>query len=276
MKFMPKHIILFSGCIIFSFIGYFIFQNFNSSPLEAVNISLSQSDKETNTGKLSKDISHSGGEWGGNPFATGITSTGNIKKPEFIKPNTDWKSRQITLKDGRTITYEFGKGNPSEVAQLSEEEKNIYKKCYFNTVVYAMDCPPDSQGRGQGYVTSDLEKDLMMLLSSPLWQSVLMKCEQQFRSSEISVLDFEANYDRVLFGEYISMEKLLIIDDRDGRKILSNNFGALLSWFSRAIRENREVMGSNVFHLNNCITQNGGLELYRMMDNIYQKQFYPS
>jgi hypothetical protein len=45
---------------------------------------------------------------------SGASSTG-IVKPIFHQPNTEWKTRTITLDDGRTLTYEFGKGNPREV-----------------------------------------------------------------------------------------------------------------------------------------------------------------
>lgn len=231
---------------------------------------------ETDTGKRLETIAQSGTSWGMSPFGSGkpLEET-PVDKPKFQKPNTEWKTRTLNI-NGRWITYEFGKGNPAGATPLSEEEIEAYKKCYYNTVVHAMDCPPPpgTVAVTTGYFNSETEKDLLILLNSPLWKPILTNCEQQFRSSEISVLDHEANYNRIISGEYLSIENLIVIDDRDGRKMLSNNFGSTMFWFGRALRENKEVLGTDILKLNNCITQNGGLELYRLMDTLYQKQFY--
>jgi hypothetical protein len=98
---------------------------------------------------------------------SGASSTG-IVKPIFHQPNTEWKTRTITLDDGRTLTYEFGKGNPVGTNPLNQEEKEAYKKCYYNTMVHDMDCPPLVSMIG--YVTPDIEKGLYELVTHPNWK----------------------------------------------------------------------------------------------------------
>jgi hypothetical protein len=273
MQLTQKHIISISAVAILVTLGYITLQNPTISSSDRGGIgTISQSGIETDSLKRLETVANASTPWGISPFGSGKPLS-EEPKPQFQKPNTEWKARTIN-----GITYRFGEGNPPEVAALSHEEKEIYSQCYFNTVVYAMQCPSDSQGRGQGYITSEIEKDLLMLLNHPSWEGILTKCEQQFRSSEISVLEHEANYDRIISGEYLSMENLMTIDDRDGRKILTNNFSSMTFWFRNAITEgNREIISpEHISKLNNCITQNGGFGLYALMENLYQKQFYPS
>lgn len=209
--------------------------------------------------------------WTANPFQTGnMVSTGSALK--FRKPNTEWKSRTIQLKDGRWLSYEFGKGNPVGSTLLSEIEKKSYRDCYHDPNLSIISCGNLGE-EVYGYVSPDIEQSLMDLLKNPSWEKVLLNCEQDFRKYQF---DWTVNYDSVLHENILDIEKFLLIDDVTGRKTLQGGvFSPLRSWFTNAIRERKEVSGKSVFDLDNCITRNGGMELYRLMDVIYQKQFYP-
>ena len=54
--------------------------------------------------------------------SSGTTQVVNSGVTDFHTPNLEWKSRDVTLADGRTLHYVFGEGNPKEVG-LTEEEK---------------------------------------------------------------------------------------------------------------------------------------------------------
>jgi hypothetical protein len=273
MQFTQKHIISILVVTILATLGYIMLQNSMISSSDRLDSdTISKSDIETDTIKRLETVANSSTPWGMSPFGSGKPLTEELKL-KFQKPNTEWKDRTIN-----GIIYRFGEGNPVGATPLSEEEKEAYKKCIFNDIVYAMDCGLDYEGNAQGYITADIEKELLAILNHPAWEPILTKCEQQFRSSEISVLDHEANYDRIINGEYLNIENILVMSDYDNRKHLSNNFGSTLSWMRNAITErNREIMSpEDIFKINNCITQNGGLELYRLIELTYQKQFYPS
>lgn len=205
------------------------------------------------------------------------TSSGTIQVvnsgvTDFHMPNLEWKSRDVTLADGRTLHYVFGEGNPKGVG-LTEEEKEIYKKCLFEENLRILSCG----GIGNevfGYVTPDVEKDLLDFLVNPLWGKVLSECRLQFEDNEYPVSsEFDVNYVRVLSGGVLDINKILEISDQDGRKMI--NMSELANWFQNAITEKKEVFGKDILSLDNCITRNGGLELYRLMDSVYMKRFYP-
>jgi hypothetical protein len=227
---------------------------------------------KSDSGKVLEQDTKSGTGWEQSPFGSGKPMT-EEPKPKFQKPNTEWKSRTIN-----GITYRFGEGNPADATPLSEEEKDAYKKCYYNTVVSSMDCPAVHQtGIRDGYVTPDTEQALLELIDHPSWERVLTSCEQQFRKHEYP--DWVMSYSQVMFEGALNLENMITIDSETGRKTLAyGTFPLIRSWFNNAITErNREIMSpEDVFKVNNCITQNGGLELYRLMELTYQKQFYPS
>ena len=214
-----------------------------------------------------------------NPFS-GAIDCKKEEKPKFHKPNTEWKTRTLNI-NGQWLTYEFGKGNPAGAEPLSDEEKVVYKKCYYNTVVNTLDCPPPpgTFAMTEGYVTPDIEKNLRNLITDPNWEKVLTNCEQQFRQyqdiSGTSNTDFPGfvTYDTMLDGRALSPENLMGIDDSTGRKRLNL---VLKDWLRTAILAGVKNDGSvNLETINNCITQNGGIELYRAMDNLNQKSYYP-
>ena len=203
------------------------------------------------------------------PFGSGKPLEEREQKSVFQKPNTEWKTRTLS-----GITYVFGEGNPVGATPLSEERKEAYKKCIYNTIVNDMDCPPVVSYEG-GYMTSDIEKSLIELISHPNWSPVLISCEQQFRKYEYP--EWGMSYNQVIYGGALNLENMITIDNETGRKQLKfGTFPLIRSWFSIVLRErNNDISGIEFTKLNNCITQNGGLELYRLMDTLYQKQFYP-
>lgn len=84
-------------------------QETNTQSKSAITIPLKQSSSQAT--------------WGKSPFEVGyedveIAAASTKKSP--AKPNLIWPKQTFTLKDGRTLTYEFGKGNPTEVAMLQE------------------------------------------------------------------------------------------------------------------------------------------------------------
>lgn len=274
MQLTQKHIIGISIGAVLALLGYLQVQNNTTSQLDGVKVNtpISQSGIETDTVKRLKTYSESGTAWNMSPFGSGKPLE-EEKKPEFKKPNTEWKSRSVTLSDGRTLYYELGKGNPSGADPLSEKEKEAYKQCYYNTIVNALDCPPIAS-YGGGYITSDIEKSLISLLSNPLWKKVLLNCEQQFRQYEYP--DWGMSYDQIMYQNAMNMENMITVNLDNGRKeIKFGTFPLIRSWFGNALIERKETMRSDSLKINNCISQNGGLELYRLIDIIYEKQFYP-
>lgn len=226
---------------------------------------------ETDTGKRLETLVNSGSNWGMSPFGSGKPLT-EEEKPEFKKPNTEWKSRSVTLSDGRTLYYEFGKGNPSGATPLSEDEKEAYKKCIHEPELSQISCESKDK-QVNGYVSAELEKDLFTLLSHPNWRPILTNCEQHFRKYEF--LDWEVTYDKVIFGDIMNIENMMTIDTESGRKeLLYGKLFHLEGWFKNALLERQDIRGKAILSISNCITQNGGFELYRLFDIVRQKQFY--
>ena len=279
MQLTQKHITRISIVLILAIVGYFIAQNNTPSQSDGVNTStgtnttISQSGIETDTGKRLETVANSGTQWGMSPFGSGKPLTVE-EKSVFQKPNTEWKSRSVTLSDGRTLYYEFGKGNPAGVAQLSDKEKVSYNACERHETLSIISCGSMNE-EVYGYLSSEMEKDLIGLISHPNWKPVLMNCEQLFRQYEHP--DWGMSYDQVIYQGAMNIENLITIDLDTGRKELRfGNFPPIKGWFTHALRVgDREIIGPDILKLNNCITQNGGFELYRLMDVIYQKQFYP-
>ena len=127
-----------------------------------------------------------------------------IKLPPFNMPDTSWAEKKIKFK-GKIITYKFGEGNPAEVA-LKPEDYNGSKGVYEN------------------YVTPEVEKNLYEFLSSPLLKKVIDKCGSVMGrdSVDLSVEPF-MNYAAFLDDKEISMEKMLKIDKKTGRKYIDED-----------------------------------------------------
>ena len=281
MQLTQKHIINISVVAVLAILGYFAVQNNTPSQSDGVKVNtgsvapMSQSDTgvETGTGKRLETVANSGTAWGISPFGSGKPLTEEEKKPGFKKPNTEWKTRTLQLADGRWMTYVFGQGNPAGVAQLSDKEKVSYSACERHETLSIISCGSMNE-EVYGYLSSEMEKDLIVFISHPNWKSVLLNCEQQFRQYERP--DWGMSYDQIMYQGAMNIENMITIDPDTGRKeIRFGTFPSIRGWFTNALREDKEIMGTDILKLDNCITQNGGFELYRLMDAIYQKQFYP-
>ncbi len=281
MKSIQKHIIAISALVTLTLGAlYLIVSQTHTSKSDGVKLAtISQSGIETDTIKRLETVANSGTQWGMSPFGSGKPLTEEtVPKIKFQKPNREWKTRTLNI-NGKWITYEFGKGQPEGAKPLSEEEKEAYKKCYYNTVVHDIDCPPSSRmGVREGYLTADIERELLSLITDPNWEKVLTNCEQQFRKYEdiSSTSDTTSHgfvtYETMLNGKALDPENLIGIDESTGRKHLVL---PMQEWLRRPLLAGASGDFVNIHILDNCITQNGGRELARKMDTLYQKQFYP-
>ena len=196
MKLIQKQIIIFSGFIVFILFGYFAFQNFNSSQSDEVttitNIntntgiqdSISQSGIETDTAKRIETVANSGTSWGMSPFSSGKPLTEEEYKPVFRKPNIEWKTRQVALNDGRTLTYVFGEGNPKEVTLDDAGIQEMADTC--SDMPPSIDIKPtnkraemlwkngfcNGENNRPRYLSRQVEYHILMALSSPQWQDL--------------------------------------------------------------------------------------------------------
>lgn len=211
MKPIQKHIIVFSGFAIFILFGYFAFQNFTPFQSDEVRNSLSQSRRETNTGKSLETVSHSGNQWGGNPFESGtsVPEEKVVNKPVFKKPNTEWKARTLS-----GITYVFGEGNPKEVAPKLSDYK-YPNQDYFHDAI----------------VRPKTEKRLKEFLENPVLITVMNKCGSLLQAeSDPNFSNLLRNLPISLYTIDLSMENTLLIDPITGRKVIN---GVLLNDISR-------------------------------------------
>lgn len=194
----------------------------------------------------------------------------------FRAPNIEWKARTITLDDGRTLIYEFGKGNPIGADPLSSMEVNSYASC-DETSELTIDICGKMGEEVFGYVTPDVENSVMKLISNPIWERVLMNCEANFRRYESDGIwgtTGERTYDQVFYGGGLDIENMFSINRTSGRKELK--ISDLRQWFTNVYRQGTPTNSArDILSINNCLSQNGGLELYRQFDTIYQQMMRP-
>lgn len=162
------------------------------------------------------------------PTNTGQTATGKII---YYKPNLEWKTRQIFLKDGRLVTYIFGQGNPPETDISLEELK---KQCdvYYEGTASGLkqlqiyfdqgDCTINRASASVPiYVSPEVEKHLYAALSSPEWEKLAHECQRSFDETDRT---FNADQDmnsRTLFSSgYLDIETFIRVDESTGRKVL--------------------------------------------------------
>ena len=212
MQLTQKHIISISLVAVFAIFGYFAVQNYTPSQSDGVKIyTISQSGIETDTLKRLETVANSGTQWGMSPFGSGKPLIEEEKKPEFKKPNTEWKTRTLS-----GITYVFGEGNP----------KSVHEK--FETF----------QGWDQnGYIDSNtvrpkVEILLVQFLANPMLVTVINKCGSLTTPGNTSS-PLAMGLPGVLFTTDFSMEGMLTIDPSTGRKQLDqekfNLFGIVFS-----------------------------------------------
>ncbi|MFZ4461881.1 MAG: hypothetical protein ACOYN2_05180 [Patescibacteria group bacterium] len=222
-------------------------------------ISISSSEQHAKTS------SDPGDQWGANPFKTGTSS--ESPKLVFRTPNTQWKSRNITLKDGRTLNYVFGGGNPVGAESFSNEEKSAYDSCIGDAHPNSLICP------ASGYVTSDIEKSLSTLLSSPSW-NILLTCEQDFRSMDTNVGMNDLHYADVMKNGFFDIENWMLVDQVTGRKEIYFRFNQVKNWFISNIYNHSPNLQKPT--LKKCFLENGGMSLLRQFLILENKLYTPS
>ena len=112
--FMQKHIFITMGIVSMIIIGSCSLSSYTttkeSNTHTGVTLASDHSGVETDTAKRLETMAHSGTHWGMSPFGSGKPL--EVAQQVFTTPNTEWKTRTITLKDGRVVTYRFGDGDP--------------------------------------------------------------------------------------------------------------------------------------------------------------------
>ncbi len=246
MQFTQKHIISISVVAILAILGYFAVQNTTPSQSDGVSstgitnttgsvlpVSLSQSGKDTVSNTELPPCNTV------NPFSGSI----NCKKEEksqFQKPNTEWKNRDVTLADGRVVTYRFGEGNPKEVAMDKIQIETMNKTCENNNSLAEKGiCDVE---HGFTYMTSEVEKHLLLALSDPNWSKLATDCENSFRARETyftpeniaQSLSNDVNFlyfDRVFAPGFLDIDRFISVDPTTGLKILNRHLTSNLSQF---------------------------------------------
>lgn len=145
---------------------------------------------------------------------------GQVKKtykklPPFNMPNLSWTEKKIDFR-GNTIKYKFGDGNPAEVS-LKPENYN------------------GSHGIYEDYVSPDTEKNLYEFLSNPSLKTVIDKCGTILgRDAVDPSIPLIQNLPAILDNQEISMEKMLRINEKTGRKYIDiERITALNSVFNK-------------------------------------------
>jgi hypothetical protein len=194
--------------------------------LNTGSITISQSGIETDTGKRLMTLAQSGTQWGMSPFGSGKPLT-EEKKPEFKKPNTEWKSRSVTLIDGMTLYYEFGKGNPAGVALNKDQINAMTKTCEGNTSLMEKGICNAESGL-LSYVTPEVENHILLALSDPNWSKLATVCEKAMHSIETSDLLANAKldtnviyYDKLFTPGFLDIDTFISVDQPTGWKKLN-------------------------------------------------------
>jgi hypothetical protein len=202
------------------------------------SIAISQSGIETDSGKRLMTLAQSGTQWGMSPFGSGKPLT-EEKKPEFKKPNTEWKTRTLS-----GITYVFGEGNPKEIKidqAMFEKACNDPKK--VEKLAEKGFC--NAETGMPNIVTSNMEKTLLLAISHPNWQTLYEKCESNIRYSEINSINrpvYEFTFDRVFHTDLLNIENFLQVDTETGWKKLDlTNLYQLTYFLKRSLQYNGEI-----------------------------------
>ena len=212
MQLTQKHIVAFAAVAITAIIGYCILQNPTSSQSDEVKVNIiSQSGIETDTGKRLATVANSGTQWGMSPFGSGKPLEEAEKKPEFKKPNTDWKTRTLN-----GITYVFGEGNPKEVGLNASEIAKLTDLARTQEVFY---------------MTPEAEFGMKTFLDSSDLTTLLEKCHEQLAWS----IPYPG--EGYTFPHDLSMETMMYIDPKTGQKRFNStnisNISASLGSLSR-------------------------------------------
>jgi hypothetical protein len=237
MQLTQKHIIsiIVSGLVLMG--GYFAFQNFTASQLNEVNTSTGASNSIT--GSIVQTGSDINTKWGPSQFASGSSHSGSTDSGAtvFQMPKTEWRSRSVTLNDGRTLYYEFGKGNPVGVAMSLEQIDAMTKTCE-NNISLAEKGICNVESGNMSYITPEVEKHLFLALSDSNWSKLATECENSFRAREGSdALENARNdrlyliFDRVFEPGFLDIDRFISVDPATGLKMLNGNLTISLAKF---------------------------------------------
>lgn len=207
----------------------------------------------------------------------------NTKKSIHINPH--WHNREITLDDGRKLSYEFGKWNPKGADLLTTKEIASYKNCLFSNEQPSFSCLYGGK-KVTGHVTPDVEYDLFQLLSLPQWKDVIRSCEHVFLTADAQRRlqgDKSIHYD-IIYGWTLDINRLLVVDTKTGRKKLSLADKADLEWWFMSayfLVEDHTKLSS--YRLNDkkriqphpCLSWHGGDEILMYLDFINEKHLRP-
>lgn len=287
MQLTVKHIITISVVAIIAMLGYSGLHNsLTTSPSDRVKLStgvissISQSGIEIDTLKRPETVASSGTQWGLSPFGRGKPLTETDKKPEFKKPNTEWKTRTLNI-NGKWLTYVFGEGNPAGVAMNIDQIKEISKICADGTSPEAqklINTQVCSQESGlMAYVTPEVETYLLAALSDPNWSKLATECEKNFRAIENADSSINAQndseyplFDRVFSPRWLDMDRYLYIDPDTGLKLLKwGRVNVLAGFLTSASHYGTRKDDGSINPHGDCVDQYGteiARNLYSVLD----------
>ena len=226
----------------------------NTSTLSDRTVSKSDTGIETDTGKRLETFGNSGTNWGMSPFGSGKPLE-EEKKPEFKKPNTEWKTRTLS-----GITYVFGEGNPKEVGLNPEQIEHIGKNCETyesgKNLYDAGFCNPET-GKLK-YLSPEAENHILAALSDPNWEKLATKCENNFRVIETSDTFQNAignpnslYFERVFTPGFLDIDNFVSVEANTGWKKLNTERTINLSQFIMGAMEYGRIDTKNPY--GNCV-----------------------
>lgn len=227
----------------------------------------------------------------GSGSQTGSTGSHSSLPVKFQKPNTEWKERDVTLTDGRTLHYVFGEGNPKEVALDKEGIDKLYATCqdvpdridqvYYNLYakkVWNLGFCDSETGRPR-YMSIESEKALYDALSDPAWEKLITECQKNLTFPEEgwtedikkSVQESGDNtFDQVLSSGFLDIEGFISIDKETGWKKLDlRKMTALIRFLEK--REKEWGRGETIINpYGDCVDRIGGGIMSNLRETINQ------
>lgn len=178
----------------------------------------------------------------------------------FRPPNTEWKTRTITLDDGRTLTYEFGKGNPVALGDTIEKIQRENRECLLleRDDIKDVNAIPRMCREGMnGYVTPEVELALKEVLSDPRWDAIRNLCASSYQKSPY----YNEIRPYLNTPDGLDISNFLIIDTKTGRKELDTQYIYILT---RALA-NAGNYSDDTGWSSSCMRAQGIEELYSLL-----------